>query len=72
LQESYLTKRETEQIAEWRLRYPKTSYLTMLGWVEGGRYEPLPEWMERRLAGVAVETTLGQEAFLEAWKRRNP
>lgn len=94
-----LTPREREQVAEWRLRYPKTSFLTMMGWIEGGRYEPskdetflkevalmmptpeeqvdrhlgpLPGWLTRRLAGVSVETTPGQERFLAAWKTKYP
>lgn len=40
IQEQDLTAAELVVIAEWRARHPHTAMLTMLGWIEGRRYDP--------------------------------
>lgn len=57
LTESDLTPEECEKMAVWRVQHPRTSNLTLLGWIEGARYNPAADaafvaQVDRILAGA--------------------
>lgn len=57
-----LTEKEQRIVADWRLSFPKASYLTFMSWIEGLRYTD---------AAIAADKKFQKELFLKIgeWKQ---
>lgn len=60
IRDAEFLKDAREQFRKWREECAEN----MLG--------PLPEWMQRKLAGTPVQTNDEQERFFKLWKEKHP